>query len=81
MATKKLTVTEGRQELLDTADKALSEAKEALQELFDDLEEKRSNMEEKFSATERYGRFESACSELADIIGTLDGIELGIELP
>ena len=73
-AVKKLSVTEERQALLDKADEGIARAKEALQELFDDLDEKRSNMEEKFSNTERYARFEEACS-------ALEGIELGIELP
>ena len=83
MTTKpnKLTVQEARQALLDQAEASISAAKETLQELFDDLDEKRGNMEEHFSQTERYGRFETACSSLEDLIGTLDGLELGIELP
>ena len=78
---RKLTITEQRQTLLDSADNAISTAKDSLQELFDDLDEKRSNMEEKFSGTERYSRFEEACTAVEDILGTLEGIELGIELP
>jgi len=78
---KKLSVTEQRQALLDTADEGIQTALGALQELFDDLDDKRANMEEHFSGTERYSRFEETCSALEDMIGTLDGIEVGIELP
>ena len=78
---KKLGVTEERQALLDAAEEGINVAKEALQELFDDLEEKRANMEEYFSGTERYGQFEAACSALEELIGNLDSMEIGVELP
>ena len=80
-APKKLSVGEQRQALLDTADLGISNAKDALQELFDDLDEKRSNLEENFSTTERYSRYEEACSAIEEAISTLDGLEIGIELP
>ena len=78
---KKLSVTEARQALLDAAGENISSAKGHLQELFDDLDEKRSNMEEKFSRTERYSRFETACSALENAISTLDGLDMEVELP
>ena len=82
MTTKKLTVTEERQALLDKAEKALFTAKDALQELYDDLEEKRANMEEHFSGTVRYSRFEACCGDLDEAISSLDGMEIGaMELP
>ena len=74
-------ITEARQALLDTAAESIGTAKDALQELLDDLEEKKANMEEHFSQTERYQRFESACEVLEELIGTLDGLECGVELP
>ena len=78
---KKLSRAEERQALLDQAEAGVSDAKDALRELFDDLEEKRSNMEENFSATERYLRYEAACSAVEEAISALDGVEVGIELP
>ena len=79
---KKLSVSDARQALLDTADEGISSAKDALQALFDDLDEKRSNMEEHFSGTERYSRFEEACSTLEEAIGNLDSIDVvGMDLP
>ena len=79
---KKLGVSDARQALLDTADMGIANAKDALQELFDDLDEKRSNMEEHFSGTERYSRFEEACTALEAAISNLDSIDIaGMELP
>jgi len=81
MAKKKPGITEQRQGLLDAAEEGIRSAQNALQELFDDLDERRANLEASFSGTERYGRFEEACTALEELIGTLDGLELGIELP
>ena len=80
---KKLTVTEERQALIDAAVASLGEAKDKLQELFDDLDEKRANMEENFSGTERYERFEAACSGLEEAIGEIETAQdtAQVELP
>ncbi len=80
---KKLTVTEGRQELIDQAVALMEGAKTLLEELFDDLEEKRSNMEEKFSQTERYQKFEDACDTLRSVIDSIEQAqeEAQVELP
>lgn len=71
----KQTVTEQRQQLIDEAVNLICVARNKLQEVFDDLDEKRANMEEKFSQTERYQRFETACSSLEDAIETLSDAE------
>mgnify|MGYP001609988869 CR=1 FL=1 len=81
---KRLSATEQRRALIETAGAALSSAREAVQELHDDLEERRSNMEERFSSTERYSRFEQAGSDLEEISSSIEELESsieGIELP
>ncbi len=82
-ATKKPTIQGARQSLIEEAVQALDIAREKLQELFDDLEEKRANMEERFSGTERYTRFEDACSTLEEVISNIETAQndAQIELP